>query len=175
MKVIVISYSLTGNNDAVSTRLAEELSAEHISVRENKPRSNGTIILDILFGRTPKVYPLIEGLAEYDLVIFMGPVWMGQIATPLRAYFKQLRGKIENYVFISISGGSDGDNPGLGDELLRRLGRKPTKLIDLHIADLLPESPRPTRKDTSDYRLTEIDVKNLTNKIVELLPAVLTM
>jgi flavodoxin len=175
MKAIVISYSLTGNNEAVSARVAEVLAAKHVKVKESKPRSNGTIILDILFNRTPAIHPMIDNVEDYDLVIFMGPVWMGQIATPLRGYFKQLREKIKNYAFISVSGGSDGDNPRLGDELFKRLGKKPLKLIDLHIADLLPKSPRPIRKDTSDYRLTENDVKNLSTRIVELLPGMVTV
>jgi flavodoxin len=34
MKPIVISYSLTGNNQALATSIATELSAEHIKINE---------------------------------------------------------------------------------------------------------------------------------------------
>ena len=52
-------------------------------------------------------------------------------------------------------------------ELNKRVGKEPAALIDLHIADLLPSDPKPNRKDTSAYRLTDKDVKGLTNTISE--------
>ncbi|MCK4731406.1 MAG: flavodoxin family protein, partial [Methanophagales archaeon] len=55
MKVTVISYSLTGNNEALAASIASEISAEHIRITESKPRTNVTIALDMLFNRTPKV------------------------------------------------------------------------------------------------------------------------
>jgi hypothetical protein len=158
MKAIVISYSLTGNN--------EDLATEHVRITEPKPRTMGTIVLDMASSRTPKIKMPVERIEEYDLVLFVGPVWMGQIATPFRACFKQLCQKIGKYAFISISGGADGPNPKLADELKKRLAKEPVCLIDLHIADLLPPEPKPTRKDTMAYRITERDVKYLTDTIV---------
>jgi len=96
-------------------------------------------------------------------------VWMGQIATPFRACFKQLRKKVSRYAFISISGGADGPNPKIAGELKKKLGKEPIALIDLHIADLLSPEPKPTRDDTSAYRITESDVRYLTDKIVSTL------
>jgi hypothetical protein len=126
----------------------------------------GKIALDIVFKRTPKIVMPVEKIEEYDLVLFVGPVWMGQIATPFRACFRQLRKKIGKYAFISISGGADGPNPKLADDLKKRLAKDPVCLIDLHIADLLPSEPKPTREDTMGYRVTERDVRYLKDKIV---------
>jgi hypothetical protein len=169
MKTIVISYSLTGNNDEVATSIAKEFTAEHIRISEPNTRTMFTIILDILFNRTPKVNPKVENVGDYDLVIFMGPVWMGHVATPLRAYFKHLKARPSQYAFVSISGGADGANPKLADELNKRLGKSPVALIDLHIADLLPPNSNSKRKDTMAYRLNDSDVQMLTNKIVKTL------
>ena len=169
MKITVISYSLTGNNEALATSIASEFSAEHIRITESKPRTTGTIALDMLFNRTPKVNPTMINVEDNDLVIFVGPVWMGQVASPLRACFKHLKTSLGQYAFISISGGADGVNPKLGRELNKRVGKKPVAIIDLHIADLLPSDPKPTRKDTSFYRLNDEDVKSLTNTIVKTL------
>jgi hypothetical protein len=91
---------------------------------------------------------------------------MGQIATPFRACFKQLRQKISQYAFVSISGGADGPNLKIADELKKRLGKEPVALVDLYIANLLPPEPKPTRDDTSAYRLTESDLKYLTDTVV---------
>jgi hypothetical protein len=89
---------------------------------------------------------------------------MGHVATPFRACFQQLAPTIGDYAFVSISGGADGPNPQLAGELEERLGKEPVSLIDLHIADLLPSEPEPTRDDTMAYRITEADVRRLTDE-----------
>ena len=167
MKVIVISYSLTGNNDALAASIAAEFAADHIKISESKPRTMGTIFLDVLFNRTPQVIPKVDKVEDNDLVIFVGPVWMGHVATPLRAYLRQLKASPGQYAFVSISGGADGPNLKLAGELNKRVGKEPAALIDLHIADLLPSDPKPNRKDTSAYRLNDKDVKSLTTTIVK--------
>lgn len=161
MRDLVISYSLTGNNGALAARIAQELRVEHIKVIEPKPRTIRTIALDMMFNRTPKVTSQPERLDDYDRVIFLGPVWMGHVAAPLRAYLKHLRKKPRTYAFISISGGADGPNQQLASDLNKRVGREPIAIIDLHIADLFPSEPKPTRNDTSKYQLSESDVEKL--------------
>jgi hypothetical protein len=166
MKAIVISYSFTGNNQDLAASLAATLGVEHIRIAEPKPRTTGKIALDVIFNRTPKIVLPVEAMEGVDLVLFVGPVWMGQIASPFRTCFKQLGPKIAKYAFISISGGADGPNPKLADELKKRLGKEPVCLIDLHIADLLPSEPKPTRDDTMAYRITERDVEHLTDTAI---------
>jgi hypothetical protein len=149
--------------------MASELGAEHIKVSESKPRTIGMIALDMTLNRTPKIIPKMKDLDTDGLVIFMGPVWMGHVAAPLRACFKELKGHLNQYAYVSISGGADGPNLKLDKELNKRLGKAPVKVIDLHIADLLPSEPKPTRKDTMKYHLTEKDVGNLTTIAVKAL------
>lgn len=169
MKIIIISYSLTGNNEALATSIATEIAAEHIKISESKTRNMGTIFLDILFNRTPEISPIVDKVRDNDLVIFVGPVWMGQVATPFRSYFEHLKGRVGPYAFVSISGGADGNNPKLAEELKKRMGKEPAKLIDQHIADLLPPDPKPKRKDTMAYHLSDNDMKKLTSKVVKTL------
>jgi flavodoxin len=166
MKVIVVSYSLTGNNEALAASVAAALGGEHVRLTEAKSRSMGKIALDVMFNRTPKIAMPVEEMGAYDLLLFVGPVWMGHIASPFRACFKQLGPGIGDYAFISICGGADGPNPKLAGELEKRLGKAPARLLDLHIADLLPPEPKPTRDDTMAYRITESDVEHLTRTIV---------
>jgi hypothetical protein len=169
MKIAVISYSLTGNNEALASGVAGELPAEHIKIKEPKQRTTGSIFLDLIFHKTPKVEPSPAILENYDQVIFIGPVWIGQVATPLRAYLKYLSLHPRRYSFASISGGSLGANPNpkLGAELKKRTGMEPSALADLHIAELLPSDPKPDMKSTSSYRLTDKDRQKLTGIIVK--------
>lgn len=167
MKIVIISYSFTGNNEALAKSIAAEFAAEHIKITESRPRTTGTIILDMLFNRIPQVSPAVDKMADKDLIIFVGPVWMGQAAAPFRTYFKHLKARPGRYAFISISGGAIGTNPKLAGDLKKRAGREPAALVDLHIADLLPSDPKPAMKDTSAYRINESDLKKLTGTIVK--------
>ncbi len=166
MATLIVSYSLTGNNQALAKGLATSLSAQHIRITEPKKRTTGTIALDVMLNRTPKIEPLQDRFGEYDVVMFVGPVWMGQVAAPFRACFKQYGAKIDKYAYISISGGAEGPNPKLKDELTKRLGKAPVAVVDLHIADLLPKEPKPERKDTSAYKINEKEVGQLTESVV---------
>jgi hypothetical protein len=164
MKTTIISYSFTGNNNALANSLAGRLSAKHVRITEPKHRNNGTIAFDMLLNRIPKTGPKIK-IDNDEFVILIAPVWMGNIASPMRGPIKDLKSSIGKYAFVSISGGAMGPNPKLGKELKKRLGADPVAVIDLHIRDLLPQTPKPTREDTSKYKLTQTDVKNLTDKV----------
>jgi len=166
MKTTVISYSLTGNNDALAKSLAGALAAEHIRVTEPGRRTMGTIALDNMLNRTPKATIPSVKPEQTDLVIFVGPVWMGQVASPLRACLKELGPRLGKCAFVSICGGADGPNPKLADELTKRLGRAPAALVEMHKADFLPPEPKPTRNDTMAYRISEEQVRHLTEKAV---------
>jgi hypothetical protein len=167
MKTIIISYSYTGNNEALAESVAKDLSAKHYKVTTSKPLSMMTILLDMMFSRMPKVDPLPEIIKEYDLVLLFGPIWMGKTASPLRAYLSTLKRNPRPYGFFSISGGADGGNPKLAQELLKRTGKSPVILLDQHLSELLPASSQITRKETSSYKINEADLKRLTKHTLD--------
>ena len=167
MKIAVLSYSFTGNNEILAESVAKELSAKHIKISPKKTLKMGGIILDMLFFRTPKVEPSPDILKQYDFILFFAPIWMGQVASPLRAYFNELKQHPKQYGFLSISGGADGGNPKLSKELLKRTGKQPMILVDQHISDLFSSNNTTTRKDTSAYKINEADVKKLTTIAID--------
>jgi hypothetical protein len=168
MKKLVISYSLTGNNNALASAIAGALSAEHHQISLPESRGMGQIALDMIFNRTPRVEmpPLPE---EPTNIILAGPVWMGSAASPLRACLKILRKRRDLVSFVTISGGADHHNPKLTRDLTHRLGRHFEKIIDFYIADLLPADPKPTRDDTSVYKLSPEEVTMLSYRAVKAL------
>ena len=165
MSIAVVSYSYTGNNETLAAAVAKTLSAEHVKILEVKPRKMSKIILDMILNRTPRVQPLPSVLEQYERILFIAPVWMGKVASPLRAYLKHLKAHPQPYAFASISGGALNTNPKLADGLEKRSGIKPTVFIDLHIADLLPSEPKPTMKDTSAYHLNDAEISKLAEAI----------
>ncbi len=166
MKTLIMSYSFTGNNEAFARRFAEELNAEHISIREIKNRTIGTIIADFVFRRTPKTEPDPQLMSSYDLIIFMAPVWMGQPAFPLKLYLKQLNKHQQKYAFVSICGYA---NSGLPKALMHIASYEASAVIEQYIADLLPSNSKPTPQSISNYKLTEQDVEKMVKQATSIL------
>lgn len=161
MKRAVVSYSLTGNNEALAQGIAAALGATHIRLTEEKPRTNGIIAADMIFGRTPKVSPGPETMAAYERVVLVAPVWMGQPASPLRGYLKYLKAHPLKCAFVSISGGSLNPNPGLKKAVEKRLGRPLNAFADFHITDLLPKDVKPEPAAIEAYKFTADDLDKL--------------
>jgi len=175
MNIAVVSYSHTGNNERLAVNVAKGLSASHIKITVDKPVTGGSIALDMLLGRTPKSQPSPESLKNFDFVLYVGAVWMGQVASPLRRYLHAQRTQPRAYGYLSISGGADGNNPKLSAELERWTGCIPSILMDLHIRDLLPMVPQPTRKDTSAYRITDVVAQQLAKVAIQTVKQTLGM
>lgn len=163
MNIAIVSYSYTGNNEMFAACVAKDLSATHIKITTQKPMTMGSIILDMVFTRTPKVQPVPDSLKQYDLVLFFAPVWMGHIASPLRTYWDYLKSNPQAHGFFSISGGADGENPKLLAELLKRTGTKPAIMLDQHIKDFIPQNSKTTRNDTSAYKISETEAGYLSS------------
>lgn len=167
MKTAVVSYSYTGNNDRFAACVAKGLSVEHIKITAQKPMTMGSIIPDMIFNRTPKVIPNPDTLKQYDLILFFAPVWMGHIASPLRAYLHAVKSNSKAYGFFSISGGADGNNPKLLAELLKRTGTKPAIMLDQHIKNFIHQDSKPTRNDTSAYKISETEAGSLSTAAIK--------
>ena len=161
MKNLIVSYSFTGNNGLFARRLAKETGADHIQLQEVRKRKIFTIVLDVVFNRTPAVKPLGKELGEYDCVIFVSPIWFGKIATPFRQLFTRMRDTVKSYVFISVSSGSAGIVPHVEPELVKYLGTEPLSVTNHLISDLVPYNQRSNRKILDTYILNDAEIDKL--------------
>jgi len=167
MKIALVSYSLTGNNARYAEHLARALSAQEIPVRTLKPVTYGTIMLDMILRRNPGINLAPDVFSAYDLVILVGPVWLGKVAFPFRRCLDLLKRNPRPYAFLSVSGGADGNNPLLAAELKQRAGSAPLFVLDQHIRELLPAEPAPTREQTSAYQVTDADCALFAGRALE--------
>ena len=163
MKVLVLSYSYTGNNARFATALSRALDATQVEILPKHAVTTGTIMLDLIFARKPEIGFICATLRGYDLVVLVAPVWMGQPAFPLRRCLEALKGTTVPYAFLTISGGSSEGNPQLRGALIRRTGREPALVHEQFICKLLPPTPAPSRQDVMQYRLTD----SASNQLVE--------
>ena len=169
MNIKVISYSYTGNNEALAADFAKEIGAEHLRITEPKKRTAGKIVRENLFNRDPKINLSGDEISTRDFAVFVGPFWFGKIASPLRAYFKQFKIIPSKYGFLSLCVGFDDpeDHQKLKAELEHMLGRAPEFVILKRIADILPPEPEPSQKMLTEYRINPEDLATLVVSIKE--------
>ena len=169
MKIGIFSYSMTGNNNKLGEKLSNALNLDHIIIKEPEERRIGKIILDMLFGRKPKTFPNPKKIDDYEYIIFLSPIWMGKIASPMRNYLKYIKNIDMKYSFFSISGGAMGPNPKIEKELKKRTGNYPDVQKDFQKVNLMISSKKPTSQETSDYQITEEDIDSIYNQISEIM------
>ena len=169
MKSILLYYSYTGNNAKITKAISNVLQADCVEVKEIKKRTVFTILLDVVFNRTPKIFGIDKHIDSYENLFFVAPVWFGKIATPLRAVFRNLKAKDVRITLIALSAGADGVNPNLDKELLERTGIKSAQVINPLLSDLLPKNPKPSRKVLDSYKISDTEaeaiVANFANKL----------
>jgi flavodoxin len=169
MKIKVISYSFTGNNEALAANLAKEINAEHLRITEPKKRTGGKIVRENLFNKDPKINLSGDEISAEDFAIFISPFWFGKIASPMRAYFKKFKSTPSKYGFLSLCVGYDDSEEyqNFKNELAQMVGCEPEFVILKRIADLLPSGQEPTQKLLTEYRITQEDLTMLVASIKE--------
>lgn len=167
MKTLVIYHSFTGNNSKLAQEIAMSINADIKEIKEKKNRTILTILLDVLFNRIPTIKDFDIQFELYENLIFVAPVWFGKIATPFRALFKELNGKVVVYSFVSISAGTNGEkNSNLEKELMQRTGLIPKAVVNPLISEILPANPKPSRKQLDAYRLSDTDADDLVKRVL---------
>ncbi|MCX7731909.1 MAG: hypothetical protein N2248_01935 [candidate division WOR-3 bacterium] len=156
MKMAVVSYSLSGNNQMVAQKVAAGLGIEHIQLKEGRKRRALNTLVDIIFNRTPRVSPEPDVLAGYDFILLFAPVWMGHIATPLRSYLKYIGEQRKQYGLIAVCGGV---NRNLKAKVTGYAGVEPAVLMELAIMIELGVK-------TPFYRLNSAEAERLADKVL---------
>lgn len=172
MKSIIIYYSHTGNNALIAEEVSKELGIDAFRLNETTERNTKKIMTDMIFHRKSQFTELPKNIEEYDLVIFIGPVWMFNIPSPLKTYFKLIKKKISKYAFISLTGGALGPNTGIAKQLVKRLGKGLTLNLDLNIANFCSVPKKANTDDTGNYLLA--DNPDDLNRITSIVSTVLS-
>jgi flavodoxin len=152
MKTLIAYYSFTRNNEKLAYYLQQQLNCDILKIETQKKYTGFSILFNLVFKRKPALKALSLHLDDYDHVIFVAPVWAGRIAMPLTALLINQRTNIKEYSFITLCGGRPGQKEKIEHELWAILNKKPVKLVELWINELLPAHQKNTRH-SSDYRI----------------------
>ena len=165
MKTLIVYYSFTQNNSILAKYLQGKLGCDMLRIEEVKKRTGLTILLDLLFNRSPKIRGFGLSLSRYDHFILIAPVWAGKIASPLKTFLLQAGHAIHNYSFITVCGGQKGQREKIANQLEELLHIKPEMVTELWVNDLLPEEKKNTIKYASGYRIEQKDLAAFEEKI----------
>ena len=166
MKPLIAFYSFTHNNKLLAKHLQNELGCDLLEIQEEKKRKGISILLDLIFNRTPKIKTHLHDVASYDHCILISPVWAGKIATPLKSFLLKEKKNIKEYSFITVCGGGNpNQKEKLAGQFTSLLSQRPTSICELWINDRLPKDKQNTIKYTSGYRIGDDDLDVFSEKI----------
>ena len=169
MRTLIVYYSFTHNNQQLAEALQEKLKCDMHRIDTVKTRSGWSILLDLLFKRTPEIKSHSYPVEAYDQCIFISPVWGGKIATPLKAFLEKEKYNVNRYSFITLCGGYAGQKEKLRNELTHLLEQEPGLVEELWVNDILPPEKKNTIRYTSGYRMQPVDMLRFRPAIDEFL------
>ena len=97
MKTLVIYFSYTRNNRLLAEHLAQCLGCDLCPVVEARRRTGLTVLLDMLFKRTPQLEPLALSPTQYDHIILVAPIWDAKLANPMKSLVKREHAAFADY------------------------------------------------------------------------------
>ena len=106
MTTIVVYYSGSGNNKYLAEKIAQSLNCDCEVI---KPRMN-VLPFQVLFSLIKMsfgVRKLKHRLGDYDRIVMVGPIWMGQIASPLRNIIVKYMDEIKKLYFVTCCGSNE--------------------------------------------------------------------
>ena len=156
MKLLVVYYSLTGNNDALAQKIIEGLDCDVFRIQTARKRTKLSVFLDLILKRSPKLQEYSIRCSDYDHLIFIAPVWAGRVATPMQTFFEKEKQNILKYSFITLCGGVAGQKQKIAEYLTATLQHKPVAVEELWVSDLLLAGQKDN--DTTHYSVRTADL-----------------
>jgi hypothetical protein len=125
--VLVIVYSYTGTSRRVAELLCSQQSWRMAEISDARPRSGALgswrCMLDSFFRRQPAVRYDGPPPSDFDAVVLVSPIWMLQLAGPMRSFVARQRDRLPDVAVLSVMGGQGA--PNAAAEIGKLLGRAP--------------------------------------------------
>lgn len=110
-KSLVVYYSRTGNNRFTALRLAERLGCDSEELR-SRSRGFFSLLMGSALGFGAGNLNLEKNPADYDRVILLGPIWMGKVVLPLRAFLRTYGRSVKALAFVTVCGSDEASKDG---------------------------------------------------------------
>jgi flavodoxin len=106
MKTLVAYYSNTGSNNYLAEKIARVLECDSEAI---KPRFDffPALLFFSLARASMGIKTFDHKVNEYDRIILCGPIWMGQLISPLHDFIRRYHESIKSLYFVTCCGSSD--------------------------------------------------------------------
>ncbi|QRF62932.1 flavodoxin [Variovorax paradoxus] len=125
--VLVIVYSYTGTSRRVAELLCSQQGWPMAQITDARPRSGALgswrCMLDSFFRRQPAIGYDGSPPSDFDAVVLVSPIWMLQLAGPMRSFVARQRDRLPDVAVLSVMGGQGA--PNAVAEIGKLLGRSP--------------------------------------------------
>jgi flavodoxin len=167
MKTLIVYYSFTHNNDALAKMIRTRLDCEMFKIETMRKRTPFSILFDAVFSRKPAIQKHNLAIQNFDRFVFVGPIWMGKIAGPLKTFLREEKSNIKCYSFISVCGGVAGQKEKIANELTSIVGSRPKSVYELWVSEIVGEHATKSVKNVSAYRIGPAELQKFKEKIDE--------
>lgn len=112
---LVVSYSLTGTSRRLADLLCAQQGWERGEIGETFPRSTGLggylrCMLDSWLRRCPAISYQGPDPRSFGIVVLVAPIWMWQLASPMRSFVRQRRDALQRVAVLSVMGSKGAPN-----------------------------------------------------------------
>ena len=119
MKILLVYYSRTGNNERIANELQKKLDCDIEKIVDTVSRKGFLGFLKS--GRAArnkemsKIEPIKKDPSAYDAVIVASPFWAGNIPPPTRTYISENKDKFNRFALVSVCGAGEGNEKAIPD------------------------------------------------------------
>lgn len=169
MKLLILYYSRTGNNQLLAQHLAENLGSDIEEIRPIRKFKLLGFLLDFFKNRQPKISEITKNPLDYDHVLFLAPLFDMGVAHPLKTALTQLRTQLGPYSFVTFCGYErEGQAKHVHGELLELTGIEPAHIQELWVGDLLPKDQQENAMKVSGYKVKETELEAFADNISQI-------
>ena len=107
MNALVAYYSNTGNNKYLAERIAKDKNCDLVEIAPREKKFFG-LMMSSLLKISLGIHGIAKNIKDYDAVILCGPIWVGQLISPLSDFLKKYGSDIRKLYFITCCGSGEG-------------------------------------------------------------------
>lgn len=169
MKILVVYFTVTGNNKLLAEMVSKKLGADLEAISTPRKYKGFFGMFRMMSdGKKPESIPLdtmSKNPADYDLTILCAPVWGGHLGGPAKAFLLKQRGSIKKLAAILSVGGGLGGNPTIAPDIESAAGIQAIKVTELALNDLMAEKDKNQPMKTMGKKMIESEMKIYTQQI----------
>ncbi|HNX59327.1 MAG TPA: hypothetical protein PKK43_09515 [Spirochaetota bacterium] len=164
MKYAVVYYSMTSNNRCLALRIAQELGCEAYEIKTMLKPAPLLMFLSAI-RVTPGIRKPPFVIGDCDCIVMCGPIWMGMLIAPLRAFVRKYRKEIRRLCFATCCGSGDDAKlssfgyEGVFENIRTLLNGKPVSCEAFPVELVYPDGVPPVKDAAMKTRISDADFK----------------